>query len=302
MPRKLPPLNAVRAFEAAGRYLSFTGAARELLVTQSAVSRNVSILEDWLGAKLFFRRQRGIELTARGEIYFRSLSTALDQIDNATRRVRDDADETLLRLKLPPTFAIRWLVPRLSAFKALHPQIEVQITTSHAPGDFEREDVDVFVHSEVGAPPSEGYRRLFGEVLMPVCSPRLLKASGALRRTEDLARFTLLSSSNRPRDWPLWLAAAGAPTLESGGAITFDNAALAYQAAIDALGVVIAQRALIEDELKAGRLVAPLPLTVPTQGAYYLAFHPHRPKAPRVAAFEAWLVAEALRSEIGQSG
>ena len=297
MPRKLPPLNAVRAFEAAGRYLSFTGAARELLVTQSAVSRNVSILEDLLGAKLFFRRQRGIELTARGEAYFRTLSTALDQIDNATRRVRDDADETLLRLKLPPTFAIRWLVPRLHAFKALHPQIEVQVTTSHNPGDFEREDVDVFVHSEFGAPPGDGYRRLFGEVLTPVCSPRLLAGAAPLEQAEDLARHTLLSSSNRPRDWPLWLAAAGLPTLESASAITFDNAALAYQAAIDALGVVIAQRALIEDDLKAGRLIAPLALHVATQGAYYLAFHPHRPKAPRVAAFEAWLVAEAAKSE-----
>ena len=293
MPRKLPPLNALRAFEAAGRYLSFTGAAQELLVTQSAVSRHVGALEDWLGVKLFFRRQRGIELTARGEAYFRALSSSLDQIDHATRRVRDNTDETLLRLKLPPTFAIRWLVPRLYRFKALHPGIEVQVTTSHNPGDFEREDVDVFVHSEAGAPSGEGYRRLFGEVLTPVCSPRLLESGTPLKAPEDLSRQVLLSSTNRPRDWPLWLAAAGVPGLEIGDAMTFDNAALAYQAAIDALGVVIAQKALIQDELSSGRLVAPLELQLPTQGAYYLAFHPHRPKAPRVAAFEAWLMAEA---------
>jgi LysR family glycine cleavage system transcriptional activator len=297
MPRKLPPLNALRAFEAAGRYLSFTGAAQELLVTQSAVSRHVSSLEDWLGAKLFFRRQRGIELTARGEAYFRALSSALDQIDHATRRVRDNTHETLLRLKLPPTFAIRWLVPRLSRFKALHPEIEIQVVTSHNPGDFEREDVDVFVHSEFGAPSGEGYRRLFGEVLLPVCSPRLLAGGAPLAQPADLARHVLLSSSNRPRDWPLWLAAAGLPTLEAQDSMVFDNAALAYQAAIDALGVVIAQRALIADDLKAGRLVAPLAIQAPTQGAYYLAFHPHRPKAPRVAAFEAWLLEEAARSE-----
>lgn len=293
MPRKLPPLNALRAFEAAGRYLSFTGAAEELLVTQSAVSRHVATLEDWLGVKLFFRRQRGIELTARGEAYFRALSSALDQIDHATRRVRDNADETLLRLKLPPTFAIRWLVPRLARFKALHPQIELQVTTSHNPGDFEREDVDVFVHSEFGVPSAEGYRRLFGEVLTPVCSPRLLETGPPLAEPGDLAGHVLLSSINRPRDWPLWLAGAGAPGLEIKHAMTFDNAALAYQAAIDALGVVIAQKALIEDDLNTGRLIAPLPLQVHTQGAYYLAFHPHRPKAPRVAAFEAWLMAEA---------
>ena len=293
MTRKLPPLNALRAFEAAGRYLSFTGAAEELLVTQSAVSRHVGALEEWLGVKLFFRRQRGIELTARGEAYFRSLSSSLDQIDHATRRVRDNADETLLRLKLPPTFAIRWLAPRLARFKALHPAIEMQITTSHNPGDFEREDVDVFVHSEFGAPPGEGYRRLFGEVLLPVCSPRLLENGPPLREPADLTRHVLLSSTNRPRDWPLWLAGAGVPGLEMRDAMTFDNAALAYQAAIDALGVVMAQRALIAEDLAAGRLVAPLPQQVSTQGAYYLAFQPHRPKAPRVAAFETWLMAEA---------
>src|ERR1700748_2959801 len=112
MPRKLPPLNAIRAFEAAGRYLSFTSAARELLVTQGAVSRHVAMLEDWLGAKLFIRRQRGIELTVAGAIYFRTLSSALDQIDHRTARIRSGASENLLRLKLPPTFAIRWLVPR----------------------------------------------------------------------------------------------------------------------------------------------------------------------------------------------
>src|ERR1700760_1754351 len=195
MPRKLPPLNALRAFEAAGRYLSFTEAAQELLVTQSAVSRHVGALEDWLGVKLFFRRQRGIELTARGEAYFRALSGALDQVDHATRRVRDNADETLLRLKLPPTFAIRWLVPRLHRFRALHPEIEVQITTSHAPGDFEREDVDVFVHSEFGPPSAEGYRRLLGEVLMPVLSPRLLKCGPPLSEPADPSRPALLAST-----------------------------------------------------------------------------------------------------------
>ena len=297
MHRKLPPLNALRAFEAAGRYLSFTEAAQELLVTQSAVSRHVAALEDWLGVKLFFRRQRGIELTARGEAYFRALSSSLDQIDHATRRVRDNADETLLRLKLPPTFAIRWLAPRLYSFKALHPEIEMHVTTSHSPGDFEREDVDVFVHSEFGTPSGEGYRRLFGEVLMPVCSPRLIESGAPLREPADLARHVLLASTNRPRDWPLWLTGVGEPALEMKDAMTFDYAALAYQAAIDTLGVVIAQRALIEEDLKVGRLVAPLPQQVRTQGAYYLAFQPNRPKAPRVAAFEAWLMEEAKGSE-----
>ncbi|MDB5460719.1 MAG: hypothetical protein JWO72_2460 [Caulobacteraceae bacterium] len=297
MPRKLPPLNAVRAFEAAGRYLSFTGAAQELLVTQSAVSRHVAALEDWLGAKLFFRRQRGIELTPRGETYFRTLGAALDQIDQATRRVRDDAGEKVLRLKLPPTFAIRWLAPRLAGFRDLYPDIDIQITSSHQPANFDREDVDVFVHGESGAPVGEGYKRLFGEVLLPVCSPALIRRGPPLERPADLAGHVLLSSMHRPRDWPLWLAAAGIPTLEARGAITFDSAALAYQAAIDGLGVVMAQRALVEHDLDAGRLAAPFDRQVATQGAYYLASDPGPPKAARVAAFETWLLAQARKSE-----
>jgi LysR family glycine cleavage system transcriptional activator len=125
MRRKLPPLNALRAFEASGRYFSFTGAAKELLVTQGAVSRHVSALEEWLGVKLFLRTHRGIELTTKGESYLRVLSGALDQIDFAIRQLRDNANEKVLRLKLPPTFALRWLVPRLARFHAMHPKIDV---------------------------------------------------------------------------------------------------------------------------------------------------------------------------------
>ena len=297
MARKLPPLNAVRAFEAAGRSLSFTAAARELLVTQSAVSRHVAVLEDWLGTKLFFRRQRGIELTASGEAYFRALGSAFDQIDLATQRLRNNTSENLLRLKLPPTFAIRWLVPRLARFHALHPGVDVQIISSHQPADFDREDVDLFIRSEFGRPEREGYRKVFGEVLTPVCSPALLAQGPPLQSPADLAEHTLLSSIYRPRDWPLWLADAELPGLEAKGAISFDNAALAYQAAIDALGVVIAQRVLVEDDLISGRLVKPFARELPTQGGYYLAVHPQRLKAARVTAFVDWLLAEGAKSD-----
>ena len=134
-------------------------------------------------------------------------------------------------------------------------------------------------------------------MLLPACSPRLIERGPALAKPADLSGHVLLSSVHRPRDWPLWLASAGVTALEAKGAITFDNAALAYQAAIDALGVVIAQRALIEDDLQTGRLIAPFERQTPTPGAYYLAFHPDRPKPPRVAAFEDWLLAEAARSD-----
>ncbi len=291
MLRRLPPLNAVRAFEAVARNGSVTGAARELAVTQGAVSRHVSALEGWLGAKLFTRAQRGLTLTVKGTAYFRTINGALDQIDFATRQVQTSPDSNLLRLKLPPTFAMRWLVPRLAAFHALHPGIDVQITTSHEIADFGREDIDACIHSKQEPPGGPGFRRLFGEVLLPVCSPRLPR----LREPRDLARHQLLCSMNRPRDWPTWLAAAGVPDIDGNVGLKFDNAALAYQAAIDELGVMIAQRALVEDDLASGRLVAPIATAVRTSGAYYLAYPPNRPRPPRLAAFEDWIVAAAQR-------
>jgi LysR family glycine cleavage system transcriptional activator len=293
MLRRLPPLNAVRAFEAVARNGSVTGAARELCVTQGAVSRHVTALESWLGTMLFNRTQRGVTLTAKGAAYFRTINGALDQIDFATRQVQSRPDANLLRLKLPPTFAIRWLVPRLAAFHALHPGLDVQITTSHDRADFDREDVDACIHSEPEARAGPGVRRLFGEVLLPVCSPGLMRRKPRLREPRDLARHQLLCSLNRPHDWPAWLAAAGAADIDGNGGLKFDNAALAYQAAIDELGVMVAQRALVEDDLAAGRLVAPFDLPVRTAGAYYLAYAPNRPRSARVAAFEDWIVTAA---------
>jgi LysR family glycine cleavage system transcriptional activator len=298
MRRKLPPLNALRAFEASGRSMSFTAAAKELLVTQGAVSRHVAGLEEWLGVQLVVRTQRGIELTERGAAYLRVLTGALDQIDYATRQLRDDPQDSMLRLKLPPTFAIRWLVPRLARFHSLHPHLEVQITSSHQTANFEREDVDVVIHSEQLDSVTPGYRPLLDEVLVPVCSPALLERGPPLGTPRDLAAHALLSSLHRASDWTTWLAAAGAADLELAGGIQFDNAALAYQAAVDELGIVIAQQALVADDLRSGRLVAPFALRVPLASAYCVAHHPDRGNTQRVAAFESWLFDEAARDAL----
>ena len=293
MLRRLPPLNALRAFEAAARNGSVTRAARELSVTQGAVSRHVKALEQWLGTQLVERAQHGIRLTSHGSAYFRSLRGALDQIDHATRQLQQSPDENLLRLKLPPTFAIRWLVPRLAAFHALHPSIDVQITTSHDRADFDHEDIDACIHSEREPPPGPGFRRLVGEVLLPVCSPRLLQRGPRLEKPADLSHHVLLCSLNRAEDWPAWLRAAGVPHIDGNSGLKFENAALAYQAAIDELGVMIAQRALVEDDLRSGRLVAPIARPLKMSGGYYLAYPPDRPRSSRVAAFEEWVVGQA---------
>jgi LysR family transcriptional regulator, glycine cleavage system transcriptional activator len=236
-------------------------------------------------------------LTRKGEAYVRSLSSVFDQIDYATREARGEADGSALRLKLPPTFAMRWLVPRLTRFQALHPKIEIQIFTSHEPANFRQEDVDLSVHSHPFPPDDTSQRRLLREVLMPVCSPALLKQGPPLRSPEDLAHHTLLASRHRPMDWSRWLVQAGMTGLDGAASVHFDNAALAYQRAIDNLGIVMAVRALIEDDLCSRRLVAPFDLRVPTPGAYYLACSQVGSASPQLLAFEAWLVQEALDFE-----
>jgi len=297
MSRHLPPLNALRAFEAAARCGTFTRAAQELCVTQGAVSRHVSGLEAWLGVKLFERGRHGIELTHPGHAYFGTARAALDQLDYGTRQVQAAPAKNRLRIKLPPTFAIRWLVPRLARFHALHPLIDVQITTSHQRADFRREDVDVSIHSEPVPPEGTDHRRLFGETLVPVCSPALLATGPPLRRPGDLKRHVLLCSMNRPNDWPAWLAAAKAMHIDGNSGLKFENAALAYQAAMDKLGVMVAIEAFVSDDLSAGRLVAPLAPRVPTPGAYYLAHRPGDPALARVRAFETWILEEARAIE-----
>jgi LysR family glycine cleavage system transcriptional activator len=297
MPRRLPPLNAVRAFEACARSTSFTCAAEELCVSQGAVSRHIASLEEWLNVKLFRRVHRGIELTPQGSAYFRIVKNALDQIEAGTSRLRRSPDERRLRLKLPPTFALRWLIPRLARFHARHPGIDVQITTSHQPADFGHEDVDISIYSWGEPPTGPGYQRLLGEELLLVCAPGLIERGPPLKTPRDLSRHVLLCSLNRPQDWPAWLAAVPESGVDGNSGLKFENAALAYQAAIDELGVMIAQYAFVEDDLSAGRLISPLPIRLPTKRAYFLAYHPGYPKPARVEAFEKWALEEAALAE-----
>jgi LysR family transcriptional regulator, glycine cleavage system transcriptional activator len=293
MSRALPPLNALRAFEATVRNGSLTRAADELSVTQGAISRHVSQLEAWLEVQLLVRLRRGVETTSAGAAYAGAVRGAFDQIEAATRRLVAKPNDNLLRIKLPPTFAIRWFVPRLARFHAKHRDIDVQITTSHQPVDFARDEAHLCIHSGDTPPPGAVSRRLFGEILTPVASPGLLAANGGLAQPGDLARHVLLCSMHRPDDWPAWLKAAGIAAIDGNSGLKFENSALAYQAATDELGVVLAQRAFVEDDLRTGRLVAPLDLRVRTRSAYYLAYPPSRASSPMIKAFERWVCDEA---------
>ncbi len=292
MRRQLPPLNAVRAFESAARNGGFTRAADALCVSQGAVSRHIACLEQWLQVKLFARIHRGVELTPQGSAFFNVAKSTLDLLESGAAQLKRSPDQNRLRLKLPPTFAMRWLVPRLVRFHALHPEVDVQITTSHANADFDREDVDIGIYSWPEPPTGPGYRKVLTEILLPVCAPGLPQRA-PLREPADLENHVLLCSLNRPTDWPAWVAAARLDGIDGNRGLKFENAALGYQAAIDGLGVMMAQWAFVEDDLAAGRLIAPFDLKLATSRAYFLATHPNREKSGSLRAFEDWILRES---------
>lgn len=293
MNRSLPPLNALRAFEAAARLQSYTAAAHELGVTQGAISRQIQVLETWLACKLFVRNRQGVQATAVARELCAQATTWFDQIEHATRRIKAPPSSRQLRVKLPPTFAIQWLVPRLARFHALHPEIEVQITTSHQRTDWHTEDVDVTIRSEADNAVGAEATRLFPETLIPVCAPSLLRTGPKIRTARDLLRHDLLCSTNRPDDWPQWFAAAGIenPPLQAG--LQFENAALAYQAAANGLGVMIALQPFVVNALREGRLTCPLKKTAQLPRGYYVMHSPLRQPSTVVRHFKDWLCEEA---------
>lgn len=286
---KLPPLNAVRAFDAAARQLSFKEAGAELSVTPGAISRQIELLEQHLGVRLFERLHRQVELTASGRFFLNEIGPALLRIANASANLSVE-NENVLRIKLPPTFAIRWFVPRLARFHAMNPNISVQVTTSHDPVDFEREQVDAAIYwGQQIARGLNGFR-LLGETLVPVCSPALLGAAGsATIDSRDLARQVLLHSFRRPDDWRRWFIAAGLGDIELYRLLVFENSSLTYQGAIDGLGIALAQLSFVQEDLNIGRLVVANPLQVETDSSYFLTYPRERSHLRRIKALEEWM-------------
>jgi LysR family glycine cleavage system transcriptional activator len=287
--RRLPPLNSLRAFDVAARHRNFSRAAIELRVTQGAVSRHVAKLETALGSRLFRRRGRQLELTAEGAQLHTFVREAFERINEGVDLLSRAPGELILKIKVPPTLGIRWLIPRLVQFHALHPEIDVQITTSHQPVDFDQEDVDVAVHWGSGDWKGLTADFLLGEELTPVCSPDIL-IDKPLREPADLSEQVLLQSMNRTNDWRIWLEAADVEGVDWTRALKFENSGLTYQAAIDRLGVVVAQCAFVADDLATGRLVAPFPLVVPGERAYFLVLPVRRRHHHKVLVFRDWLL------------
>jgi LysR family glycine cleavage system transcriptional activator len=290
--RTLPPLNAIRAFEAAARHGSIKEAASELGVTHGAVSRQVALLEDWLGPPALFQRlNRRVVLTPAGAALLSESGLALDQIAVAARRHidrRGEAPSTVLRVNATATFSLRWLLPRLAAFRTEHGAIDVHLTTGNEPVDAVRDSFDVIIRGGPATYAGFTSRVFLSERRLPVCSPTLL-ARAPLHQATDLGQHTLLHVATMPRLWRDWFRLAGLDDVDPGPSLILDHFYLAVQAALDGLGVAMGPTALVADDLTSGRLVAPFPhLSLPARD--YYAYLPEADSAdPAVALFCDWL-------------
>jgi LysR family glycine cleavage system transcriptional activator len=290
---RLPSLNGLRAFEAAARHLSFTVAASELNVTQTAISHQIRRLEEELGIRLFVRRNRALALTPEARDYLPGIRAAFDDLRLATERLLRKENDRVLTVSTLASLAAKWLLPRLTAFQEAHPGIDVRITTSTSLVDFQRDDVDAAIRYGRGQWPGVRADWLMADQLFPVCSPALLTGPRPLRRPEDLANHVLLTTSaGASDDWRLWLTAAGLPTnISTQPGLTFDLTLMTVQAAIDGIGVAIGRTSYVEGDIAKGRLVVPFKITLPADAGFYLVSPLSRADSPKLSAFRQWLTA-----------
>lgn len=290
MMRGLPPLSSLRAFEAAARLQNFSRAAEELHVTPGAVSHRIKALEAFLGAALFVRHgKRSLVLTGEGRDFAEQVRGALQQVADAARRIQRQRPERLVISTLP-SFASRWLMPRIGSFLDAHPGIDFGLRTGSAHVDFAAEGVDLAIRFGPGGWPNVDSELLMRDEQFPVCSPAFLDARPPLG-PQDLCALPLLQAD--PPGWRPWFEAAGLGPLEPRPALAFNDAALTLQAAIDGRGVMLARRSIVERDLAAGVLVRPFATAVATDYAYYLVWPRQVSRSELAAEFRAWLLAHA---------
>ena len=287
------PLNALRAFEAAARLMSFKRAAAELHVTPGAVSRHVQQIERHVGVPLFERRHRAVVLTPAGGEYFSAIAEAFTRIVAATEKVTQSRSKRRLRIWSSVTFTMRWLLPRLPSFHEAHPGLDVIFTTSLKPLDFAADDIDMAIRVLRRPPAGIVAHRLVETELVPVCAPRYPKGAMPLRRVDDLSRCTLLRSVQREDDWAKWLRFVSARGVDPMRGMSFETSSLAYQAAIEGIGVAIAQRALVVDDVAAGRLVIPFNRVLRDESPFSLLYPKSKVNEPHLVAFRDWLLQQA---------
>lgn len=281
-------MTAIKAFEAAGRLGGFTLAANELGVSQVAISRKVRELELYLDVALFTRHHRRVEITREGKRLLTGLTRAFDDIHRTVGQVSRRGRSDVLSLQSYTTFSQRWLIPRLPMFQEAHPTIEVRLSSSLAPALFQDRDLDAAIRSGQGGWKDVEADKLTGLSLTPVCSPKLLQQA-SLREAGDLSKVTLLHSLARPDDWHAWLEASEVKGVAPYRGLKFESSALAYEAALQGLGVAIGIEVLIQSDLEKGLLVMPFQARHALADGYYLTWPKDRKPSRSLRLFQAWL-------------
>ncbi len=297
MPRPLPPLNALRAFEAAARHMSLTLAAAELHVTPAAISHQVRLLEDHIGLPVFERNGRGLALTDAGAAGLRDLREGFARLSDAMDAIASLGEAGALTVSVAPSFAAKWLLPRLGSFERQHPEIDVHVSASMHLFDFARDRVDVAVRYGPGGYPDVFFEKLLTETVIPVCSPALLEGR-TLRAARDLLDLPLLHDDSPDNDpscpsWDMWLRAAGVDGADAERGPRFNQGSLVIEAAVLGRGVALAKSALAASDLRAGRLVRPIETVRPVDFAYYFVAPQPKLNLPKVVYFRDWLRREA---------
>jgi LysR family glycine cleavage system transcriptional activator len=291
MARRLPPLNGLKAFEAAARSESFTRAAEELNVTQGAVSHQVKALEDTLGLKLFHRERQRLILTEAGRDYLTVIRDALDQIAVGTERLLQLQESGVLTVSTSPDFAAKWLVNRLSRFAEKFPDVDLRVSATTHYVDFARDDVDIAIRHGDGSWPGLDVQRLYSERLFPVCSPKLVAGRNRITKAADLLKFPLLRLEDA-KNWTRLLEAAGVKATVGPGPV-LNRASMLIDAAIDGQGIALARTALAAWDLINGRLVRPVDVSLRMANTYWIVCPKAASNVPKIATFRSWVLAEA---------
>lgn len=294
MASRLPPLKALRAFEASARQLSFTKAAEELFVTQAAVSHQIKALEEYLGLKLFMRKNRSLLLTEEGQSYYLDIKDIFTSLYEATEKLLARGAKGTITVSSQASFAIQWLVPRLSAFNALHPDIDVRIKAVEQPENSLTEDVDVAIYYGRGSWPNIYAEKLQTEYLIPVCSPLLLQENIAngkppLLSLDDLQYHTLLHDTSR-KDWKRWFKQVDVKGVNVNHGPIFSHSAMVVQAALHGQGIALAYSVLAQPDIDSGRLVCPFNDVLVSKNSYFVVCREMQKDTGKIEAFRGWLL------------
>jgi len=281
-------MQALRAFEAAARERSLTRAAESLHVTHGAISHQIKSLEADLGVRLVERAGRGIRLTDEGERFAARVRTAFAELTTAVQEITTRANPRLLRVSVIPSFAARWLLPRIGRFVAAHPDVDLEVSANSTNVDFRRDDADVAIRYGFGQWNDVRVEHLLDDTFFPVCSPRI--AGGVPTRPTDLARYPLLRSDNEP--WKVWFDAAGVDLPEPHRGPIFNDSSHMMQAAAEGQGIALGRGTLLGNDERNGVLVRPFAIEAPSPRRFYLVYPPRSADSPKIAAFRAWLHAE----------